>query len=89
MNYKDLLILKLSGIARWKNNKEIIVPKDIVDRSGHPCTCEFLEVSGGYVLRGYYKNGNIHWQEEYQNGRKSSIFSCWHEDGYFIGRYIE
>ena len=67
--YKKLLILGLSGIARWKNEKEMIIPDGILnDWYGPNLTCEFLG-DGRYMLRGYYDDGSIRFfGREYKDG---------------------
>ena len=81
MNYKQLLILRLSGTTEWKNEKEMIVPKDMMrDRPGFSFTCEFL-ADGAYILHGYYKGGNKYWQKDYQNNRSYKKSLGWYENG--------
>ena len=66
--YKDLLILRLSGTAEWLNEKEMVVPKDMVNWEGHSYTCEFLG-SGRCILRGYHIDGSKCWKEGHLNGQ--------------------
>jgi antitoxin component YwqK of YwqJK toxin-antitoxin module len=54
INYKGLLILKLSGSAEWKNDSEMYITER--DRFGHIYTCEFVDLeSREYIIRRYRK----------------------------------
>lgn len=85
MNYKDLLIFQLSGVAEWKNEKEMIVPYnmkprlDLMPASGI-ITCEFLG-NNKYVLRNYYSDGFIYWRTEYKNEKRHGNCKGFSNDG--------
>jgi len=86
MNYKDLLILRLSNLTEWKNEKEMIIPNDMgIDFYTSSCTCEFLG-DGRCMLRGYLRNGGIDWTAEYQNGQKHGKYIVWYSTG---GKWYE
>ena len=68
ITYKNLLILKLSHLTEWKNDKEMYMPNDMVCYDGAFFTCEFLG-DRRYVLRGYYENGDIWWERNYKDGK--------------------
>jgi len=79
-HYKQLLILSLSGIAEWKNEKEIIIPKDMAGDFELSDTCEPLG-DGRYVLRDYRECGQLYWQTEYLNGRRDGLDCSWRDSG--------
>ena len=80
MNYKQLLILSLSNITKYKNEAEMIIPEEMREDFGWHQTCELLG-DGKYILRRYWENGQPAWKEEYQNGRRHGRAILWWEDG--------
>jgi len=80
MNYKQLLILRLSNLTEWKNEKEMIIPEEMRDSFWCAETCEFLG-DGKYILYRYYKNGQLHHRIEYQNNQLHGLYIGWYEDG--------
>jgi len=82
MNYKDLLILRLSNLTEWKNEKEMIIPSGMVidwqECSFH--TCEFFG-DGRHKLRGYYENGDKGWEADYKNDRIHGRSDGWYKNG--------
>jgi len=87
INYKDLLILKLSGVTKWLNKKEMIIPKtntpkeiSIFRPHDHYTTCEFL-MNSECILRGYYDSGCKIWEQKFRDGLPHGIYKGWHEDG--------
>ena len=81
MNYKQLLILKLSDTIEWKNEREMIIPKEMRKGFDWSNTCEFLG-GGKYILRCYYKGGQLYWKREYQNGQRHGLsFGWWWRNG--------
>jgi len=80
MNYKQLLILRLSGTIEWKSEAEMIIPKEMRKDFDYSHTCEFLG-DGKYILRGYWENGNKHWEAEYQNGLLHGFNLGWYKNG--------
>ena len=81
MNYKQLLILRLSHLTEWLNEKEMLIPEEMREDFGWAETCEFLEASGKYVLRSYWGNGRLGWKTEYQNSRRHGVSLGWFENG--------
>jgi antitoxin component YwqK of YwqJK toxin-antitoxin module len=52
------------------------------DESGEPITVEPVDIEKGkYIVRGYWGNGNKHWEEEYQNGQLHGKDIGWYENG--------
>ena len=80
MNYKQLLILRLSNLTEWKNETEMIIPEDMRGYFGWADTCEFLG-DGRYILRGYYECGQLHREVEYRNGKLHGMDIGWHKNG--------
>jgi len=80
MNYKDLLILRLSNLTEWKNEKEMIIPEEMRKDFRWATSCEFLG-DGKYILRDYRENGNKRWEDEYQNGQLHGRSIDWKRDG--------
>jgi len=80
MNYKQLLILSLSNLTEWKNEKEMIIPEEMRRDFNWCNTCEFLG-DGRYILREYWGNGQPRWKIEYQNGRLHGKAILWWENG--------
>jgi len=67
MDYKDALILKLSGTAEWKNANEMIVPKEFT--KGSDCdhyTIDFIK-DKEYILRAYWDDGSLSGSLKYIN----------------------
>ena len=81
ITYKQLLILGLSNITKWKSEAEMIIPEEMRKDFGRVNTCELLG-DGRYILRGYYKNGQTAWKIEYQNGLQHRFSLGWHENGH-------
>ena len=87
MNYKQLLILKLSGVMDWKNEREMFIPQKMTDDNmSDSITCEFL---GGnrYILRGYYKNKRTRWMSYYVGEEKHGLFRWWNKRGRLINQF--
>jgi len=80
MLYKKLLILSFSGVAEWKNEKEMIIPNNMIGYNCFFSTCELFG-DGKYILRGYYKGGELYRRTEYQNGRQHGLSLGWYENG--------
>jgi len=80
VNYKDLLILRLSSIVEWKNEREMIIPEEMHRGFSWYDTCEFLG-DGKYILRDYYKNGSPRRKEEYQNEQQHGFDLGWWPSG--------
>jgi len=77
MNYKQLLILKLSGVVEWKNEKEMMIPEEMHKDFDLYQTCEFLG-DCRYILREYHKNGKLYRRAEHQNDqRHGKWISCY------------
>ena len=98
MNYKQLLILRLSNLTKWKNDEEMIIPEEMRRDFDWTNTCEFLG-DGKYILRDYYNNGNKYYKAEYRNGQQHGESILWlmngkkwhhykHQDGELIGSMI-
>jgi antitoxin component YwqK of YwqJK toxin-antitoxin module len=52
------------------------------NKYGIPITVEPVDIEKGkYIIRHYWKNGNKHWEEEYQNGQLHGKFIWWYENG--------
>jgi len=86
MNYKQLLILRLSNLTEWKNEREMIVsdPKKMlgVSFASDLVTCEFPDDHSGFVIHGYYKNKVKLYRGEYnKSGLKHGKSFGWREDG--------
>ena len=80
MNYKQLLILRLSNLTEWLNEKEMYIPGEMHRDFNYAETCEFLG-DGKYILRDYWKNGHLYWKREYHNGQIHGTNLGWHENG--------
>jgi len=80
MNYKQLLILRLSHLTEWRNIREMIIPKEMYQDCNWTETCEFFG-DGKYVLRGYWKNGQPYCKREYQNNQEYGLSLGWWENG--------
>jgi len=80
MNYKQLLILRLSNLTEWKNEREMIIPEEMRKDFGWAHTCEFLD-DGKYILRCYYKGGHRQRETECQNGQRHGLDFYWYKDG--------
>ena len=80
MNYKQLLILRLSNLTEWLNEKEMIIPEEMRKDFNWATSCEFLG-DGRCILRRYWENGRLFRKTEYQNGKRHGLDFCWHEDG--------
>jgi len=91
INYKKLLILNISGVGRWYDKKEMLIPGYIIGGHGYINTIEFLG-NEKYTIRGrlareetsyvahMYKNHkcyNTYWFDD-----KTNIISRW-----FCGHY--
>jgi antitoxin component YwqK of YwqJK toxin-antitoxin module len=82
INYKNILILKLSDLTEWKNKKEMIVPSDLVEEGwcSDYYTCEFFD-DRKYTMRGF--NGN--WEEilkvDYQNNEIHGKYIMRYDNG--------
>jgi len=80
MNYKQLLILSLSNITKYKNEAEMIIPEEMREDFGWHQTCELLG-DGKYILRRYWKSGNKLWEKECQNNQQHGQSMGWYESG--------
>jgi len=80
MNYKQLLILSLSGVAEWLNETEMIIPEEMRKDFSHAASCEFLG-DGKCILCRYHGSGKLYWKIEYQNGRRHGFSFGWYENG--------
>ena len=80
MNYKQLLILRLSNLTKWKNEKEMIIPKEMRRDFDWFNTCEFLG-DGRCILRYYWENGQLHREIEYRNGLRHGKNIYWWKNG--------
>jgi antitoxin component YwqK of YwqJK toxin-antitoxin module len=73
IKYDDLLLLKLSGIAEWKNNKEMRIPIEMTKyRNNDSLTCEFIDLDNRrYIIRGRYSDrlGTL-FEMEYKDNNK-------------------
>ena len=99
ITYKNLLILQLCHLTEWKNDKEMYVPNDMMEKyAGAFFTCEFLG-NRRYILRSYYENGSEAWEQEYKDGKRNGKHIGWYEnrnkhweeeykDGKRNGKYI-
>jgi len=81
MDYKQLLILRLSNLTEWKSEAEMIIPEEMRRDFDWAKTCEFLG-DGKYILRRYWEHGHPSWKEEYQNGQKHGLSFGWYENGH-------
>ena len=97
--YKELLILRLSGLGEWKNANEMHVPKYFTE-GDTDClfTYEFLD-DGRHILRGYERDmvlyeipcigdithGVVRWW--YPNGKRYAVKIF--ENGKLQGEYLE
>ena len=83
MNYKELLILRLSHLIEWKNEKEMFVPNNFTGGS-LTNTCEFLG-NGRYIIRSYYNiklyANKLYAKKEYKNNLLNGLSLGWHENG--------
>jgi len=77
----DAFILLLSGAAKLKNGKEV----EYVDEHNDPITIEFLgrpNITPNYaIVRGYYENGQLMYENEYQNGERYGLAKEYCEGG--------
>jgi len=80
MNYKQLLILRLSNLTEWKNENEMMIPKEMRKDFGWAHTCEFLD-DGKYILRCYYKGGHLYYKTAYKNDQLHGFNLGWYENG--------
>ena len=81
INYKDLLILKLSGAAEWKNEVEMYIPKEMMKELwGETFTVEFLG-DRKYIAYGYWENGQKGWEVKYREDLKHGKSFGWHPNG--------
>ena len=77
IDFRNIFIAKLSGIAEYKNENEIWCKERGVD-----VTIEFLNNSIFFVkVRRYYNNGNKFWEQNYKVGERHGKYICWFEDG--------
>jgi antitoxin component YwqK of YwqJK toxin-antitoxin module len=52
------------------------------DKYKDPMTVEPIDIEKGkYIVRYYYEDGNKHWEEEYQNGRRHGKYIAWYKNG--------
>jgi len=72
MNYKQLLILRLSNLTEWLNETEMIIPEEICEDFGWFDTCEFLG-DGKYILRSYHTYSYIVWETKWESERCYSL----------------
>ena len=80
IDYKQLLVLRLSHLTEWLNENEMIVPEEMHGDFNYGETCEFLG-DGKYILRDYYESGQLCWKAEYQNGQRHGLDLGWWESG--------
>jgi len=80
IDYKELLILRLSHLTEWKNETEMIIPEEMCGDFLRDNTCEFLG-DRKYIIRSYYENGRPARKAEYQNGLRHGLSIGWRENG--------
>jgi len=80
ITYKQLLVLKLSGVIEWLNEREMIIPRDTINWPGHHHTCEFFG-DGRYTLRRYYENGRLYWEQEFLRDKPYGKYVEYCKDG--------
>ena len=79
IDLKKLLTERLSGIAKYKENTKEICTKN---KYGRPITIEILDVdTETYIVRRYYDNGKLWYQDKYQNGKLHGTCKRWHKNG--------
>ena len=100
--YKDLLILKISEIAEWYNEKEMFIPRDMISTwiwEDWFYTCEFLG-DGLHIFRRYHKDGSKLEEDGYKYELPHGKYIKWlrngdkrfekeYKDGHFHGKHIE
>jgi len=78
INLHDILTAQISGIAEYKNEKEIWWKNDV----GSPITVEIINTSTEeYKIRRYYKNGTKHWERDYVKGQLHGKHIEWYKNG--------
>lgn len=53
ISYKILLTIRLSDVSEWNNEREMIIPKELMEKEhlGNVFTVEFLDGDGEYMIR--------------------------------------
>ncbi|MFA5024089.1 MAG: hypothetical protein WC523_03995 [Patescibacteria group bacterium] len=75
---EGIFILWLSGIAKMKDDKEIVCDIDGVEYA----TFEFPTKSPNYVIcRAYYRDGKKRWEYEYRDGLQHGWAKGWDMSG--------
>ena len=76
-DFENAFIAKLSGIVEYKNENEMWW-----EDNERKVTIEFLNDSASSAkVREYYKNGNIQWEADYQNGKLHGKYIVWDVNG--------
>jgi antitoxin component YwqK of YwqJK toxin-antitoxin module len=81
----DVYTALLSGLT-YKTGNEI----HWNDKNGNPITIEPIDINQNkYIIRRYFKNGQKHWETEYQNGKRHGKSINWYESGnkWFEAKY--
>ena len=76
--FHDVYIAKLSGIAEYKNEKEMWRE----DSDDGKFTIEFIDDSiSKVIVRLYHENGNKYWERNYADGKLHGKHIGWYEIG--------
>jgi len=83
----DAMTALLSGITTYKaGTKEILWQ----DKYNTDITIEVVDVkTESYIERKYYNNGQLHYKDNYQNGKQHGLCKEWHDNEqlYYEGNY--
>jgi antitoxin component YwqK of YwqJK toxin-antitoxin module len=85
---RNTLILSLSGVAEYKNSKEIWVQIGCVKNH---TTIEIIDSAAGkLIVRTYYCTGKMRYRAEYKNYKRNGSYREWDKNGqlWVTGRYI-
>lgn len=79
--YKDLLMLGLSGISEWKNEREMFVPGGyFLEDCKCSFTAEFLD-DGKYIMRCHDASGLKWWMYNYRYEERHGKSIWWRPNG--------
>jgi len=75
----DAFTAFISGITTKKPNTEEIYWES---ESGSSITVECIDAeTESYIVRSYYENGKLHYENHYQHGQPHGICKGWYENG--------
>jgi len=74
IKYEDLLVLDHLGTTEWLNEKEMYIPKDMLDGVSGVITAEIVD-GKTFILRGYWENGKVRWEKTYRGGKLNGVCS--------------